>query len=45
MTLGKVIKQDGKWYTWCERNQCARNPFDDEGNEVLEILFGENDER
>ncbi len=39
--IGKVIKENGRWYTWCERNKCARNPFTDEGCEVLDIMFPE----
>ena len=39
--IGKVIKVNDRWFTWCERNQCPRNPFDDEGCEVLDILFKE----
>ena len=39
--IGKVIKENGRWYAWCERHKCARNAFSDEGCAVLDIMFPE----
>lgn len=39
--MSKIVRdEDGRWYKWCERNQCPRDAFDDEACEVLDLLMG-----